>query len=207
MCKKSPRRLVSQQKEGTSCRVFPAQHLASAPMTPMLLLIYITKQLLYGGRGGWDHCHCVFSNAAVLTNTPTSRFLFVNKNNFIPASGAAVEMLTRSPQPPFAAGRPASRRATLQSECGQSVSPCFLISLQRHRAWKYTTEQRMGSLLQQRAQANKSRGLNKGERGEVSLRGGTAALHMTDTRNQAQSITFGFVHHPSAAPLPKELAC
>lgn len=88
--------------------------------------------------------------------------------------------------PPFAAGRPGSRRATLQSECGQSVSPCFLISLRRHRSWKYTTEQWMDSSVQQRAQANRSRVLNKDERGEVLLRGWQRCV--AETRPKARLL-------------------
>lgn len=148
-------------KECPSCRVFSAQHLASAPMTPILLLIYITKQLLYGG--GTTVCSatpCADKHTNIMLSFCEQEQLNLNAHT-----------LAASPQPPFAAGKPDSRRAALQSECGQSVSPCFLISLPRHRAWKYTTEQRMDSFVQQRAQANRSRVLNKDDGGEVLLHG------------------------------------
>lgn len=73
------------------------------------------------------------SDVAVLTKTQTSPVLFVKDGSFIPRSSAA-ESLARTPQRLFAAGKPDSRSAALHSECGQSVSPCFLISLRRHRA-------------------------------------------------------------------------
>lgn len=83
------------------------------------------------------------SDVAALTKTQTSPFLSVKDGNV-------------SPRSLFAAGKPDSRSAALHSECGQSVSPCFLISLRRHRAYEYTTEQRRDSSIQQRAQANRS---------------------------------------------------
>lgn len=48
--------------------------------------------------------------------------------------------------------------AVFRSECSStSISLCFLISLQRHRALKYRARQRMDSLIQQRAQRPKDK--------------------------------------------------
>lgn len=111
-------------------------------------------------------------------------------------SNGNAHMFAASPQPPFAAW------ATLHSECGQSVSPCLLISLRRHRAWKYTTEQRVDSFLQQRAQANRSRDLNKDERGEVLLRGWQRRIWQTpEIRPKAWLL-----HHPSCGPSSKRIS-
>lgn len=176
VCIKQPRRLVEPTKERPSCRVFSAQHLASAPITPILLLIYITKILLYGGGGGGVGPLCVRQSGCADKHTNVTLSLCERLDPTEQRGNLNTHTLAAPPQrppppPPFAAGRPDSRRATLQSECRQSVSPCFLISLRRHGGWEYTTEQRMDSSVQQRAQANRSRVLDKEERGEDLLQG------------------------------------
>lgn len=175
-------------KECPSCRVFSAQHLASAPMTPILLLIYITKQLWYGGVGVGPLCVQQRGCADKHTNITLS---FCEQEQLNPNA----HTLAASPQPPFAAGKPDSRRAALQSECGQSVSPCFLISLPRHRPWKYTTEQRMDSFVQQRAQANRSRVLNKDEGGEVLLHGRQRCIWQTPETRPKAWLLYSFINN------------